>query len=79
MTVLYVRYCSVGSIIAYWLKPSLCCAGIEESGHKFQPQIQDANERRRERQEPGMQRCQSRKRWKKIRNVVKPIKERRVR
>jgi hypothetical protein len=30
-------------------------------------------------QEPGMQRCQSGKRWKKIRNVMKPVKERRVR
>jgi hypothetical protein len=30
-------------------------------------------------QEPGMQRCQSRKRLEKIRNIVKPIKERRVR
>jgi hypothetical protein len=47
MTVCYVRYCSVR------LRPSLCCVGdegIEDSGHKFQSQIQDANERKRERE-----------------------------
>jgi hypothetical protein len=47
MTVCYVRYCSVR------LRQSLCCVGdegIEDSGHKFQSQIQDANERKRERE-----------------------------
>jgi hypothetical protein len=47
MTVCYVRYCSVR------LRPSLCCVGdegIEDSSHKFQSQIQDANERKWERE-----------------------------
>jgi hypothetical protein len=47
MIVCYVRYCSVR------LRPSLCCVddeGIEDSSHKFQSHIQDANERKRERE-----------------------------
>jgi hypothetical protein len=49
--------------------------GTEESGHKFQPQIQDANERRRERERA----MSIEEKMEKIRNVLKPVKERRVR
>jgi hypothetical protein len=73
--VCYVRYCSVR------LRPSLCCVddeGIEDSSHKFQSHIQDANERKRERERARYAAMSTEKRWRSNRNVVKPNRERKV-